>query len=117
MIGFLALWGNLPATIAVLSVLLFFALAFSFPAWTCAVRVTDSGLVLYQINRLDWPEVVAAETRSIFGLEYLVVTRQKGMKYWVPLYLKDRGKFAEAVVEAAPAGNPIRRALMQIGRT
>lgn len=113
----LALWGDLPATIALLFLLLFFALAFSFPAWTCAVRVTDSGLILYQMNRLEWHEVVAADLRSVLGLEYLVITRQKGMNYWIPLYLKERAKFSKKIIEVAPADNPIPKTLVQSGNT
>jgi hypothetical protein len=76
-----------------------------------AVTVRDSGVVLYKVNVLPWARVVAARRVSFLGLPYLVLERDEGFPWWMPLYVSGRRTMAAALAERAPPGNPIARAL------
>jgi hypothetical protein len=75
------------------------------------VTVRDSGIVLYKVNVLPWSRVVSAKRVSFLGLPYLVLERDKGFPWWMPLYVSGRRTLAAALAERAPPGNPITRAL------
>ena len=92
-----------------------FALSFIGPAAfavyllrACTVSVGESGVVLYGVNRLQWPDVIRVLPRSVFELPYLVVSRSRGFDWYIPLYLKNLDRFYTALDSAAPQGNPLQ---------
>ena len=74
----------------------------------CTVVVGLNGIVLYRANKADWQDMTAAKQVSFLGLPYLKVEREKGLRWWIPLYLTELAEFRQALVTNAPAGNPLR---------
>lgn len=75
----------------------------------CQVEVTRNGLRLNRINFLPWGQISRVALSNVLGLKYLKAYRIGGRwPWWFPLYLADEDGFRRAVVERAPAGNPVR---------
>ena len=74
----------------------------------CTVVVGRSGMVLYRTNKANWKEMTAAKRVSFIGLPYLKIEREKGLRWWVPLYLTKPAEFRKALLAHAPEGNPLR---------
>ena len=74
----------------------------------CTVVIGHNGIELYRANKADWPDMIAAKKVSFLGLPYLKVEREKGLRWWIPLYLTEPAEFRQALVMNAPAGNPLR---------
>ena len=72
-----------------------------------AVTVRPDGMSLYGVNHLQWNEVVSVRATRVLGLPYAVVQRQKGMQWWVPLYVDDRRGLFATLASRAPAGNAL----------
>lgn len=87
-------------------VLIGLLLAFLLPMYT--IRLDPEGVQLYGLWRLRWEEIRAAYCRKLFGLPYLCVRRQKGFRWWIPLYFVGDCDLAKALVDAAPPDSPIR---------
>ena len=97
-----------PHVTLLLSLAVQFVLALVMLLFMSIVTVSDDGIVLYRVNRLPWTQVVAARRVSVFGLPYLLITRHRGYRWWLPLYFNGDRSIEEALVEKAPIGNPIR---------
>lgn len=74
----------------------------------CTVSVSERGLVLYRVNRLSWPDITEAKSRSVFGLPYIHISRASGVAWSVPLYLRSPHAFYSAIISLAPPNNPLR---------
>lgn len=74
----------------------------------CTVVVSRDGIELYRANKAQWHDVTGATRVSFFGLPYLKVQRKKGIKWWIPLYLRRPEEFRLALAAKAPVGNPLR---------
>ena len=74
----------------------------------CTISVTEHGVVLYRINRLQWSEIKDVKPYSVFGLPYLRITRTKGFKWALPLYLRSLSAFYLSIIANAPLDNPLR---------
>ena len=72
------------------------------------VAISDEGIVLYRVNRLSWSNIATVRRVSVLGLPYLLVTRKKGFRWWLPLYFHGDRPIEAALAEKAPIGNPIR---------
>jgi hypothetical protein len=72
------------------------------------VSIGDGGLVLYRLWRLPWSRVSGVRRISLFGLPYMLVARQGGFSWWVPLYLRGSRPMEAALMARAPEGNPLR---------
>jgi len=75
----------------------------------CTVVIGRNGIVLYRANKADWQDMTAAKPVSFLGLPYLKVQREKGIRWWIPLYLTEPNEFRQALITNAPAGNPLRK--------
>jgi hypothetical protein len=73
-----------------------------------SVTVGPEGVVLYRINRLQWSQVTAVRRVSFLGLPYLLITRAKGFRWWLPLYFSGPRPIEVALADKAPPGNPLR---------
>lgn len=73
-----------------------------------AVTVRDDGLVLYCVNRLLWHHVIAVRAGKVLGQPYLMVTRHKGFRWWVPLYVAGKRPLLLALADRAPMGSPLQ---------
>ena len=96
---------NIPALIIGLA---FFAIAEFLAYFLCTVAVSHSGIVLYRTNKARWQDMTAAKRVSFLGLPYLKVEREKGLRWWIPLYLNKPEEFRLALNSKAPVGNPLR---------
>jgi hypothetical protein len=103
--GLLPFWVTLGPFLIILSVSLLSSLYIS------ELRVSSDGLILNRFNRLAWSEVTAARLRSFGGLPYLFVNRRRGSSWWIPLYYSGPVDLREALLQHAPEGHPVRRAL------
>jgi hypothetical protein len=65
-------------------------------------------------HRLDWSEIESVEPWMIPGYPYLQVNG-RGIRraFWLPLFLTDMPGFLSAIMQYAPAENPLRRYLEQ----
>lgn len=72
------------------------------------VAVGEDGLVLYRIWKLPWSRVAGARRTSFFGLPYILVARQRGFSWWLPLYFHGNRPIETAIAEMAPEGNPLK---------
>lgn len=115
LLGFVVyVWVQVPmiamkATIAMLVLLAVqFALALVIARLLAVVAINDGGIVLYRVNRLSWSNIVTVRRVSVLGLPYLVITRKKGFRWWLPLYFRGNRPMEAALAEKAPIGNPIR---------
>lgn len=82
-----------------------------FPMWATKLSLRRDGIVLHHFNRLSWTDVTGARVRRFLGLPYLQVRRKRGIPYWIPMFLVGRRPLREALVDAAPVGNPVRECL------
>jgi len=73
-----------------------------------AVAVGDQGLVLYSVNHLAWHQVAAVRGSKVLGFPYAVVTRHRGFRWWIPLYVVGERSLLAALASRAPAGNPLQ---------
>jgi len=73
----------------------------------CTVSVSAEGVTLNRVNRARWTDISSAEPVRFLGLPYLIVRRNKGWRWWVPLYLRNLPEFQNALLESAPPGNPL----------
>lgn len=60
---------------------------------------------------MEWGEVIGAKLGNIIGLRYLILTRKKGMDWWLPLYFKGEKSIQSTLIDLAPSNSPIRLAL------
>lgn len=88
------------------AVLYFWLLLLLFP-----IKVTEAGVSLYRFNWLPWADVVGAKRSSVLFLPYLVITRPRGIRWWLPLYCVADRTISEALLDTAPTGSPIHEAL------
>lgn len=73
--------------------------------------VHRTGLTLYHINHLQWPEVISARVRRIGFLPHLEVRPRHGMRWWVPLYFTGPRDLRRLLLDVTPPESPIHRAL------
>ena len=96
-------WGSLGLTILFMTMFM----------WSFTeIEIDNEGIRLYRWNVMKWNEVVSAKRMNAFGLKYLQVTRRKGMKWSIPLYLRGHPPIEVALKEKCPAGNPIHQLLL-----
>ncbi len=103
------LWVASDSIVTLLVALAFVAVAEIGTYYLCTVVVGRNGIVLYRANKADWQDMTAAKQVSFLGLPYLKVEREKGLRWWIPLYLTKPDEFRHALVTNAPAGNPLRK--------
>lgn len=88
------------ALVACLAVAQFFMLLLSI------ISVTDEGIVLYRVNRLEWSQVKAVRRVSFLGLPYLLINRFNGYPWWLPLYFSGARPIEAALADRAPLDSP-----------
>jgi hypothetical protein len=102
------LWVASDSIPVLLIVLAFLAVAEFAAYFLFTIVVGHSGIVLYRANEVLWQDMTAATRVSFLGLPYLKVQRNKGRKWWIPLYLTKPEEFRQALGAKAPVGNPLR---------
>jgi len=78
-----------------------------------AISITKDGLVLYRVNRLKWQDIISARKTSFLGLPYILLKRQKGFAWWLPLYYEGNGNIQDAIISFAPNGNPLKEIVIE----
>ena len=63
----------------VLALIVQFVVALALLLLFSVASVTQEGIVLYFVNRLEWPQVTGVRRVSFLGLPYLHITRAKGL--------------------------------------
>ncbi|MDH5573682.1 MAG: hypothetical protein OEY89_18095 [Gammaproteobacteria bacterium] len=77
------------------------------------IAITKDGLVLYRVNRLKWQDIISARKTSFLGLPYILLKRQNGFAWWLPLYFEGKGTIQETIISLAPDGNPLKESLVE----
>jgi hypothetical protein len=62
---------------------------------------------------MKWNDAISAELESIVGLRYLIIKKNRGMNWWIPLYFRGEPSIEAALIESAPDDNPIKRCLAE----
>lgn len=75
------------------------------------IAVHPGGIVLYRFYRVSWDEIIQARRWNLFGLNYLVVSRRRGLPWFIPLYYWSRRPMIDALIEKAPPGSVVPAAL------
>jgi len=79
--------------------------------WQVSVMsINSKGIKLYRVNKLVWSDITEAKLTSFVGLPYILIKREKGMKWWLPLYFKGNLTVKDALINNAPKDNPIYEA-------
>jgi membrane associated rhomboid family serine protease len=86
--------------------------AFAYP-----VSVRRDGIYGYNFwgnySMVLWDEIIDIQPIKWLGFPYLKAFFEGSTApLWIPLFLAEQNKFVAAVVERAPEGNPLRRALL-----
>ena len=107
LLGFVVyVWVQVPMIVAMKATIAMLALVIE--RLLAVVAISDEGIVLYRVNRLSWSNIVTVRRVSVLGLPYLLITRKKGFRWWLPLYFRGDRSIEAALAEKAPIGNPIR---------
>jgi hypothetical protein len=102
---FWSVWPRYPEILGVAgSLAAFLALAALAPS----VTVTDAGIVLLRVNSARWQDIKSVRRTWVLGLPYLSVVRVKGLRWWLPLYLRREPQLRAALISRAPIGHPLR---------
>jgi len=73
------------------------------------VQVRPDGIKVYSLWWLPWTEVGEVRYWKLFGLPYFIVKRRsRKFPFWIPLYFVGDFDLGQAIVRAAPLGNPFR---------
>ena len=72
------------------------------------VSINQDEIRLYYINKLEWHNIKSVKSKSVFGLPYLLITRNSGLNWWLPLYLSGSRPMLDALAEWAPENNPLK---------
>jgi hypothetical protein len=102
--------------------LLFGVIAGGFYALTCPVLVRRDGICGYNFwgsySMVLWDDFIDIKSINCLGFSYLKASFEGSTApLWIPLFLTEKNKFAAAVIEHAPEGNPLRGALSGDFRT
>jgi hypothetical protein len=79
---------------------------FLVPLYT--VQLRPDGVRLFNLWWLPWTQVREARYRKVFGFPYFLVKRRRGFSWWIPLYFVGDCDLGQAIIRAAPPGNPFR---------
>ena len=81
---------------------------FLVPRYT--VQLRPDGIKLYSLWWLPWTDVRDVRHWKVLGLPHFRVKRRHGLwsRIWIPLYFIGDCDLAQAIVHAAPIGNPFR---------
>jgi hypothetical protein len=83
---------------------------FLMPRYT--VQLRPDGVKLYGLWWLPWTDIVAVRHQSIFGIPHFRVKRRRGLSWSIPLYFVGDCDLGDAIIQAAPPGNPFRSVSM-----
>jgi hypothetical protein len=77
------------------------------------VQLRPDGVKVYSLWWLPWTDVRAVRYWKLFGLPYFLVKRSRGFfSFWIPLYFVGNSDLGNAIIRAAPPGNPFRSVSM-----
>jgi hypothetical protein len=79
---------------------------FLMPHYT--VQLRPDGIKLYGLWWLPWSAISDVRYWKLFGLPYFRVRRHRGFSWWIPLYFVGNCELGQAIIHAAPPGNPLR---------
>ena len=71
------------------------------------IKINEQGIVLYYINKLPWSNIASVQHKTLVGLPYLIIKRQNGFSWWLPLYFQGSRPIQAALLAKAPIGNPV----------
>ena len=78
-------------------------------SWGISVMdIGNNGIRLYRVNSLVWSDITNAKKVKFLGLPYILITRRKGMRWWLPLYFLGERPIEDSLKDKSPIGNPIR---------
>jgi membrane associated rhomboid family serine protease len=102
--------------------LLFGMIVGGFYSFAYPISVRRDGIYGYNFwssySMVLWDEIIDIEPIQYLGFSYLKAFFEGSTApLWIPLFLAKQDKFVTAVVERAPEGNPLRRALLGDFRT
>ena len=83
---------------------------FLVPRYTVQLRL--DGVKLFSLWWLPWTDVVAVRHQRIFGIPHFRVKRRRGFSWSIPLYFVGDRDLRDAIIDAAPPGNPFRSVSM-----
>lgn len=80
--------------------------------WYISVlSITASGMRLYRVNKLEWPDITEAKITKFFGLPHVHIKRKKGMPWSIPLYFIGPTTVKQRLIANVPTDNPLFIAL------
>jgi hypothetical protein len=72
------------------------------------VQVRPDGIKLFSLWWLPWADVSDVHYQKVLGLSYFRVKRCRGFSWSIPLYFAGDRDLGQAIIHAAPLGNPFR---------
>ena len=81
------------------------------------VTVDSDGIVLNKVNKLLWSDVVDAEKVKILGLNHIRAKRKKGKPWLIPLFFVGKERIEVALLNNAPANNPLHKIASELLNT
>jgi hypothetical protein len=77
------------------------------------VQLRPGGVKMYSLWWLPWTDVREVRYWKLFGLGYFLVKRSRGFfPFCIPLYFVGNCDLGDAIIRAAPPGNPFRSVSM-----
>lgn len=83
---------------------------FLMPRYT--VQLRPDGVKLFSLWWLPWTDVVSVRYWKPFGLPHFRVKRRRGFSWSIPLYFVGDRDLGDAIIHAAPLGNPFHSVSM-----
>ncbi len=97
-----------PGLINVAALALFWILVWTLLLPHYTVQLRPDGIKLYGLWWLPWTDVSAVRHYRVFGLPHFSVKRVRGFSWSIPLCFVGDRDLAQAIIDAAPPGNPFR---------
>ncbi len=76
--------------------------------------ISDEGIVLYGVNKLDWNDVVYACVAKFLGIKSIKIKRRKGLTWYLPLYMEGEITIRDAIINHAPENNALYKVAKEL---
>ncbi len=71
------------------------------------LSVNGKGIIWGGFVKINWGEIKSVSYRKSFGVPYMAVSTNKRFRWWIPLNLRGKNTFRDAVVRYSPGNNPM----------
>ena len=81
------------------------------------IHIHESGITLYRVNKLKWPDITDAYTTKSLGINIIRIKRKKGMPWSLPLYFVGSTTIKEALIKHSPNSSIIYKVANELPST